>query len=75
MDNFELRLFLLTHLLIIKKLPTVYIEYLSQNIIIKALILIAVVAMLYFDVISALLMGLIFVFSNMEYMEREKLHV
>ena len=75
MDNFELRLFLLTHLLIIKKLPTVYIEYLSQNFFIKALILIAVVAMLYFDVISSLLMGLIFVFSNMEYMEREKLHV
>ena len=75
MDNFELRLFLLTHLLIIKKLPSSYIEYLSQNIVIKSLILMSVIAMLYFDVISALLIGLILVFSNMEYIERLKLHV
>ena len=76
MKLFILRLVLVTHLVLIKKLPTEYLKLLSENdgniLYRTVIVLLMAVTLHYNELPSSLLFGLILVFSNYEYLQRQK---
>ena len=72
MNIFILRLVLITHLALTLKLPIEYLKLFTQPIY-RALLGISLILLSYIDLVSCLLLGMILVFSNYEFLQREKI--
>ena len=77
MNLFILQLVLIAHLILIKKLPTGYLKLFSKNdgnVLYRLIIVIIMIIVLSYDeYTSALLLGLILIFGNKEYLQRKKM--
>lgn len=77
MSLFILQLILIAHLILIKKLPTGYLKLFSRNkgnVLYRLIIVIIMIIVLSYDeYTSTLLLGLILIFGNKEYLQRKKM--
>lgn len=70
---FILRLVIISHLVLTCKLPTSYLK-MYNDVVGRAMFTLLILVNLYFDVINGLLLGLVLVFNNYEYLQRQKIN-
>jgi hypothetical protein len=73
MNKFLLRLILITHILLIKKVPTDYLALYSE-LATRFLFVIIISGIVFYDLFSCALAGALLVLMNVEYLERKKLN-
>ena len=71
MNKFLLRLILITHILLIKRVPTDYLSLYSE-LATRFLFVIVISGLAFYDLFSCALAGALLVLMNVEYLERQK---
>ena len=71
-NKFVLRLFFVTHIFLTAQLPTDYLR-LFNKLLPRLFFTVSVLGLVMYDVYATLLGGLVMIFANMEYLEREKI--
>jgi succinate dehydrogenase/fumarate reductase cytochrome b subunit len=71
MNKFILRLILLAHIFLTKKLSTEYLSFYSE--LAPRLVFVILIAIFaFYDIVSCALAGIVLIFNNLEYIERVK---
>jgi hypothetical protein len=72
MNKFILRLILITHILLTMKLPSSYLG-LYTDLTPRLIYVIIMVIIMYYDLLSGALAGIVLILNNLEYIERQKI--
>jgi succinate dehydrogenase/fumarate reductase cytochrome b subunit len=71
MNKFILRLILLAHIFLTKKLSTEYLSFYSE-LSTRLIFVMLIVGLMYYDLLAGTLAGIVLIFNNLEYIERVK---
>ena len=69
LNNFILRLVLITHILLTSKLPTDYL-LMFNSVGGRVLFMLTIMGLVFYDIYSALFAGFVMLFANIEYINR-----